>query len=313
MMTTALLGYSLLVVAAIAVLVKSADYFVDAARDLGLHLRLPSFIVGVTLVAMGTSLPELVSSLAGVVRGEPSIVVGNVIGSNIANIALIWGIAAIMAGRINLRISFLVVDLPFFIGSALLLVLALWDRVFSVPEAALFIAAILIYLVYTATTRRRKKEMEEAPTMSVKKGIFLLLLGGVGIYFGADYSVYGVIELSKLLGVGTETLAMTVMALGTSLPELTVTVVAARRGHPEISLGNVIGSNIFNTFVVMGIPGLWGAITISPEAHDFSLPMMAGLSFLFFFVMQGRRVVHWQGWFLLLFYVYFIGKTVGLF
>ncbi len=316
-MSVEVLWTVLLLVVSIGVLSKSADFFVDGARNLGIHLRFPAFIVGVTLVAMGTSLPELVASLTGVIRGKPDIAVGNVIGSNITNVTLIWGIAAIMAGRINLRFSFLEVDLPFFIGSALLLFFTLWDGAFSVPEAVLFIGGFIVYVSYTSTTRRRgkrRKEPEEAaPTMTVPKALLWLVGGSVGIYFGADYAVEALIRLSELGHVSTELLAMTVMALGTSLPELAVTISAARRGHPEIALGNVIGSNIFNTFLVMGVPGLWGTIPISEDSLAFSLPLMMGVSLLFFFVMQSRRVVHWQGWFLLLFYVYFIGKLAKVF
>ena len=133
------------------------------------------------------------------------------------------------------------------------------------------------------------------------------------IYIGARYTVESVIELSKILNIGTEIIAMSAVTLGTSLHELMVTVSAVRRGNAEMAVGNILGSNIFNTFAVMGIPALFGALVIPQNIIAFGLPMMIIATLLFFFMTQEREITKWEGYILLLFYVFFIGKLFNLF
>lgn len=293
----------------LAVLVKGSDWFIEAAEDIGLALGIPSFIIGVTIVAMGTSLPELAASIAGVLSGESEIVVGNAVGSNIANIALVLGITALVGEKVAFKVDLMVTDIPLLVCSAFLLWFFLMPDADGIAridlfEAILLLIGLVIFLAYSFST-----DGEEEKPVRTKiniKTYGLLLLGGFAVYLGATYTVKAIIEISGVLGVSSGAIALSAVAVGTSLPEIVVSVAATRRGNPEIAIGNILGSNIFNTFAVVGIPALIGELQIPAIITDFSLPMMIALTLLFFFIMISRTVSRWEGLMLLLFYIYFV-------
>ncbi len=300
------------------VLVKSSDYFTESAEKIGLHFKLPSFIVGVSIVAIGTSLPELVSSLIAVFEHSSEIVVGNVVGSNIANIFLILGITAIISRRkLKIEYELIHVDLPLLIGSALLFSMMIMDGKFTLIEAILSILGLMVYLVYTVSFQEKKesktikkevKSQIEKEKLGLKVWI-ILLASGFFIYVGAKYTVDSVIQLSLLLNIGKEIIAVSAVALGTSLPELFVSISAIKKGNIGIAVGNVLGSNIFNTFAVMGIPALFGVLKVPPTLIDFGLPMMIIATFMYYFITQDNEITTWEGWMLIIFYIFFIAKT----
>ena len=308
-------------IVSLLVLIKASGYFTDSAERIGIFFGISAFIVGVTIVSIGTSLPELVSSIFAVLKGSPEIVAGNVIGSNIANILLVLGLAAIIGKKLKITYELRHVDLPFLVGSAFLLMVTVWDGLFTLPEALLCIATLIVYLLYTINTAKEHKDVEIKKEMKGElkkkklgwKTYIILLLSGFFIYISAKYTVEAVIKLSEMLNIGAEIIAVSAVALGTSLPELMVTIVAARKGKPEIAVGNILGSNIFNTFAVMGIPALIGTLVIPSTILTFSLPIMLIATLLFFFVTLEKEVTNWEGWMLLIFYVFFIGKLFNLF
>lgn len=300
----------------LAALVIASDVFTGAAEKVGIFLGFPSFLVGVTIVALGTSLPELVSSLFAVWMHSSEIVVGNVIGSNITNIFLILGCTAIIGKEIKLKYEIGHVDLPIMIGSALLLALMLWDAAFTLMEAILCLAGFTIYLLYTVFSSRedrlpRKRRVEKKDRQIQKLGWrtwIQLLLSGFFIYLGAKYTVGAIIRLSANLNIGKEVIAASAVALGTSLPELMVSISAARRGNAEMAIGNILGSNIFNGFAVMGIPALFGTLIIPQSIVIGALPILIIATALFYVVTQQKRVTRWEGWLLLIFYILFISR-----
>jgi len=299
------------------VLLKAADYFTDSAEKIGLYFGLSPFIIGVTIVAIGTSLPELISSIVAVLNGSSEIVVGNVIGSNITNIFLVLAVAAIAGKKLKISYELVHVDLPMLLSSAFLLALTIWDGVFTFPEAILCIAGIVLYSLYTISSEARQedkeveKEIKKIHKMDYKT-ILVLLGSSFFVFIGAKYTIDSVIELSKIFAIGTEIIAITVVALGTSLPELVVTYSAAKKGNSEMAIGNVLGSNIFNTFGVMGFSALFGNLVIPESILIFGLPVMLIATFLYFFITHDKEITRWEGWILLLFYVFFIGKVIGL-
>ncbi|MEA3248095.1 MAG: calcium/sodium antiporter [Nanoarchaeota archaeon] len=302
------------------ILIKASDYFTDSAEKIGLYFGLPAFIVGVTIVAIGTSLPELISSIFAVLENSSEIVVGNVIGSNITNIFLVLGIAAIIGKKIKVSYELIHVDLPLLVGSAFLLAVTIWDGIFTLPEALLCIGGMVLYLAYTLNTEREhedigiKKEMKK--NLKKKKLdwkiLIVLVVSAFFIYLGAKYTIESVIKLSEILSIGKEIIAISVVALGTSLPELMVTVSAARKGRSEMAVGNILGSNIFNIFAVMGIPALIGTLIIPQSILTLGLPMMLIATLLYFFITQDKEITKWEGWLLIIFYVFFIGKLFNL-
>ncbi len=291
-------------VGALAVLLLASDKFIGAAEKIGLSLGIPSFIVGVTIVAAGTSLPELISSIFAVLEGSPEIVVGNVVGSNITNILLVLGVTAMVAKNIEIKFAVLDIDLPLFIGSAFLLYFLLMDGYFSTFDAIICLAGLFIFLFYTFSSDREEEEGERPKLTPI---VFVMLaLSGIGIWFGAEWTVKSVIKIADMVGIGKEVVALSMVALGTSMPEIVVSVMAARKGNAEMAVGNVLGSNIFNTFAVMGIPALFGGLVIPESILVFSLPMMIAASILFLIMSLDKKIAFAEGAMLLLFYVVFI-------
>ena len=309
-------------IVSIFVLIKASDYFTISAEKIGIFLGIPSFIVGVTIVSIGTSLPEIISSIIAVLKGSSEIVVGNVVGSNIANIFLIIGVSAVVADKLKASYEVVKVDLPFLISTAFLLTITVWDQKFTFGEGILSIAAFIIYILYTLSTREKQKSKEvekdiEKDIAKYKrrmkaKPFIILAVSSLFIYIGAKYTIESVIQLSPLLNIGTEVIAITAVAFGTSLPELMVSVSAARKGNTEIAIGNVIGSNIFNATAVMGVPSMFGALIIPSSIISFALPLMLIATFIYLFMVQDKEITTWEGMLLIVFYVFFIGKIISV-
>lgn len=303
-------------VISLIVLIKASDYFTHSAEKIGLKFGLPVFIVGVTIVAAGTSLPELVSSILAVLKNSSEIVVGNVVGSNIVNIFLILGIVAITSKKLKISYELMHVDLPLLVASAFFLAVTIMDGVFTLIEGILCIIGFIIYVHYTVTVERTHKDKEIIREMKTMKGKklkwttwIILLLSIIFIYLGAEYTVESVIKLSEILNIGKEIIAVSAVALGTSLPELTVSISAMRKGKHEIAIGNILGSNIFNVFMVMGIPALFGTLIIPSNILTFALPLMIVGTLLYLFITWDKEITRWEGAILLIFYVFFILKV----
>lgn len=311
----------------LAVLVKASDYFTDSAEKIGIHFGIPAFIVGVTIVAIGTSLPELVSAIVSVFLGAPEIGIGNVVGANIVNILLIIGIVSIISGKIKIFYELKHVDLPFLMGSTFLLALIIFDGRVTIIESILLIVVLVIYLWYTIYSRTERKsgeikeELKKEKEMledkkKIKKSTWLALLGGaIFIYFGANLTVTSAIQLSGLIGIGKEIIAISILSLGTTLPELTVSITAARKHQPEIAIGNVLGSNIFNSLAVVGIPGLISGIFIGPmifEISIISILVLLGATILYYFMVEDREITKWEGMLLIVFYLFFLAYLFGV-
>ena len=300
-------------VVSLAFLVKASDWFVNGAEIIGIALGIPPFIVGVTIVAIGTSLPELASSISAVYAGSTDIVAGNAIGSNITNIVLVMGLVALLSkDKIEIKRDIMDVDVPMLVASALILWFLIIDLEFTILDAVILIAGMFIFLAYTFSKSDNHEEGNEDFTrQSINwKTIALVVGSGVLIYFSANYTVISIQEISSMIGIGTGVIALSLVSLGTSLPEVLVSVTAARKGNTEIAFGNVMGSNIFNTFAVMGIPRFLGPIDIPAAIVDFSLPMMVAVTILFAVISLSRKISRYEGMFLLLFYLVFM---IGLY
>lgn len=321
-----LLLWSVAFIVAVTVLVKAADWFTDGAEELGVYLGIPAYVVGVTIVAIGTSLPELVSSLIAVSVGNPEIVVGNAVGSNITNIFLVLGVAAIIGGRLKVAYEIIHVDLPMLVASAAFLFFTCWDGTVTALEGVLLVCGAVVYLAYAASisqTRGRARAHEDlaeeiVEEHKIERGkldrmVWVRIVGGAALlYFAADYTITSVIELASILDVGTDLIAMSAVALGTSLPELAVSVIAARRGMLEIAMGNVLGSSVFNSFAVVGIPALITPLPVSDLVLTIGLPALVIATLLYFFMAQDREMTRWEGMLLVLFYLLYIGKLLEI-
>ncbi len=316
-------------------LVKGSDWLISSAEKIGLAIGLSPFIVGVTIVGIGTSFPELISSLAATLKGVTEVVAANAIGSNIANILLIVGISAVIGRRLVVTKSLIDLDLPLLAIATVLFLGVVWDKKITFGESLLMLATYLVYLLYTVLhkdtedtdeiyevlpSRRerrkhiavQKKETFIRPKLAGKDFI-MLILGVIGLFLGAKYLIESLVKLSEILNVATGVIAITAVALGTSLPELLVSAKAAFQKKSEISLGNIFGSNIFNAFVVIGFPGLFSLLSVDNQTFAIGVPTMAFATFLFIISGISRRIHIWEGFFYLSIYILFIAKLFNWF
>jgi len=260
-------------------------------------------------------------SIISVFRGASEIVVSNIVGSNITNIFLVLGVTAIVGRKIKITYEISKIDLPLLFGSTFLLAVCAWDGAFTFFEALICIAGFLVYIFYTISVEKKHKDIEIKKELNgalKKKKLepktwITMILSAFFIYVGSKLVVESAINLSGLLNIGTGVIAATVIALGTSLPELTVSITAAIKHKPEMAIGNILGSNIFNALAIVGVSGLFGTLLIPANIISFGIPMMIIATFLYVFMTQDKFVSKWEGWLLICFYVFFIGKLFGLF
>ena len=325
-----LIGNIFILIASIAVLVKASDFFVVSAEKAGKSLGMPSFVIGALIVAIGTSLPEVVSSTVAVFQGSSEIVAGNVVGSNITNILLALGVAGIFGKNLIIKNDLYSKDIPLFFGTALLLYIMIADGNYSKGEMWFSLVLLIIYIVYLLipaklsdeekVAAQQEKDAHSKEDLATFVDGIILVAAPIAIYFGAKYTVQAVIAIADIVAIGKEVIALSAVALGTSLPEVMVSISAARRGNTDMVLGNIIGSNIFNSFAAMGIPALFALksttagfslLEIPASIQMFALPLTLGATLLFIFIVHDKKITKVEGTILLLFYAYFNGHLYG--
>lgn len=245
-------------------LVKGADWFVDGASGLARKLGIPQLVIGLTIVAMGTSLPEAAVSISAALRGNAEITIGNIVGSNILNILIILGVTALIA-TLKVADSTVRYEIPFMIvATFVLLWLGYTGGQVTWLEGVILWVLFLLYLRYLYMMAKKGKEEErEAEQLSTAKIIGLILAGVVMIAAGSNFAVEGASNLAKALGISQRFIGLTIVALGTSLPELVTSVSAARKHNADIAIGNIVGSNIFNILFIVGTTALITPVTFA--------------------------------------------------
>lgn len=245
-------------------LVKGADFFVDGASSIAKKLAIPSFVIGLTIVAFGTSAPELAVSISAAMKGSNDIAIGNVVGSNIFNTLVVLGASAALT-PIAVEKGIIKKDYPLSIYAAVLLGILAMDTILFKAEAmtlgrvdGIILLIAFAFFMYTTVKagldqRAAGGDEEEIEVMPVWKSLVLLVAGLAGIVLGGDMSVEGAKEIARVLGLSEALIGLTIVAFGTSLPELVTSVIAAKKGESDIAVGNVIGSNLFNIFFILGV------------------------------------------------------------
>ena len=299
------------------VLLVAGDLLVRGAVNFSLKIKIPAFIVSLTVVALGTSAPELLVAIRAILDNSPGIALGNVVGSNIANVFLVLGIPALIAG-INTRECNTRKNYVFMMTATVIFLSLAFIGNFSLPQGILFLILLALFLLITArdTLKMQNKtsnlEVENAdPTLVFWKIILFLSLGFIGLPIGADILVKNASFIAKSYGLSDEVIGLTLVALGTSLPELATTLMAALRKQAEVALGNVIGSNIFNLFAIVGITTMFGDIPIAPSFFNFDFWIMFGAGIVLFpFVYMRVNINRLWGAFLTLTYAAYLYLTV---
>ena len=301
----------------LVVLLVAGDLLVRGAVNFSLKIKIPAFIVSLTVVALGTSAPELLVAIRAILDNSPGIALGNVVGSNIANVFLVLGIPALIAG-INTRECNTRKNYVFMMTATVIFLSLAFIGNFSLPQGVLFLILLFLFLLITArdTLKIQDKisnlEVENAdPNLVFWKIILFLSIGFIGLPIGADILVKNASLIAKSYGLSDEVIGLTLVALGTSLPELATTLMAALRKQADVALGNVIGSNIFNLFAIVGITTMFGDIPVASSFFNFDFWIMFGAGIVLFpFVYMRVNINRLWGAFLTLTYVAYLYLTV---
>lgn len=247
-----------MLVVGFVLLVKGADWFVEGAASVAKRMGIPQLVIGLTIVAMGTSMPEAAVSITSAMNGSAGITIGNVVGSNILNILIILGITAVIT-NVGIQKTTFCYEIPFMIGiTVLLMIFGITDSALTFKEGVIFWLLFLVFLGYLFVIARKGEAQEEGETKDIPvwKCLLLIAIGGVLVVKGSDLAVEGASAIARYFGISERFIGLTIVALGTSLPELVTSVTAARKGNTGIAIGNIVGSNIFNILFVAGTTAL---------------------------------------------------------
>ena len=291
----------LLLLVGFVALVWSADKFLSGAASTAVNFGIPKIVIGLTIVSLGTSAPEIVVATFAAIENNHLLAVGNAIGSNIANIGLVLGVTAILtplAFSRNVRRK----ELPWLIGATLLTLALLFDRELSMGNGLILLFGLAIILWQLVISARNsdtendplQDELNDIPDMSNARSLFWLVVGLAVLLVSAQILVYTAVNIAQMFGVSELIIGLTIIAIGTSLPELAATVGSALKGHPEIAIGNVVGSNILNILAVLAVPALLGGVQIDHVALWRDAGMMTALTMmlaLFAYGVNSRAVI----------------------
>lgn len=301
-------------ISGLALLIVAGEFLVRSSTKLAVYMRVSSIVIGLTIVSFGTSFPELVVSVNASLDGHPDIALGNVIGSNIANIALVLGITSLIF-PIVVRRSAVVVDWLLMLAISLVFIGFAWDLQIARLEGALLFGGIVLYnfWIIRASRRQKKAEIEEIDTGFKKdtadliRTLLLLMISLVGLIFGADLLVDGAVGVAKSFEIEERIIAITVIAFGTSAPELATSLIAVYRKEVGISVGNLIGSNIFNILGILGVTSLINPIEVNESIKSFDFIFFLGIPLLLFpFLLIKLKVTRFLGFLLLSCYLFYI-------
>ena len=329
---------SIIFIISLFALIKGADFLLEGAERIGKFFKIPAFVIGALIVGIGTSLPELASSAIAVWDGVTDIIPANVIGSNIANILLVAGLASIIGGVISTTKNLVKLEIPLLVISTSLFIFVSFDGIINFVEALVMLVGFIIYIVYllnidkykTAYDEMDEREENEIESLALtrrdglldekeeiinnigKKEIVLLFGGIVLLAVGASYLVDSVIAISEKINIATSIVSVLAIAIGTSLPEILVSAKAVLKGKTDLAFGNVFGSNVFNILMLTGILGLFSDLEVSPEMISVGLPFLAVTTLIFYVSATAKRIYIWEGLMFILFYILFVLKVIGL-
>jgi len=307
----------LFILAGLGLLVVGGNLMLKAAVSVSLRLSIPKIVVGMTVVSFATSLPELVVSVNAALAGSPSIALGNVVGSNAANLGLVLGVT-LLFGSMQVKRSFYVTDWPvMMVASVLLWFFLVNDGVLQRPEGAILLLLLFGFLWYLLKVQQPAVEdelPEDDELLSPLKNIVYLGIGVVGLWLGSEWLVNGAIDLAQTFGVSDRVIGITVVSIGTSIPELAASIIAMLRKEKAISLGNLVGSNIFNIMAVLAITGLIQPIKVDdPQFLSSDVLFMLGFAAALLplvLLSKKRELNYLQGVALLAGYLFFIYQVI---
>lgn len=300
-------------VVGIIVLIKAADFFIDNAEVLGRTFGMSDFVVGVLIVAFGTSLPELAISIMAKFDGESVIVASNVLGSTVVNILVGIGLAFFFVKKIVVEKKLYYGNFPAFIGAIILVVFTAWDGRISAIESGLFILVFIIYLLHLFHTHQLEKDFNIAKPKFHWKYPAIIIASLIFIFLASKYIVEAMLHIGESINIPAPVIAGSVLALGTSLPEIAIAIRLAKKGKFNMLIGNIMGSNIFNVLLIVGATGVFGGLIIGVETIYVTIPFLVATTFLFWVVCHDRKIIRTEGLIMLVIYILFLAKLFNLF
>ncbi len=309
-----------LLILGLAILIYGGDFLVKGATKIALSLHISPLVVGLTIVAFGTSAPEMLISITSALAGSPDLTMGNVIGSNICNLALVLGIT-VLIGPIKVKSDSVRIDWPMAMGSSAMLYFLVREGVITTYEGIIFICILGFYTFYIIQRSRKisKTEVEQSnpdqgetlSRLDLIKDILLIVIGCLGLYYGSEWFVTSAQELARHWGVSERVIGITVLALGTSLPELVTAITASLKRETDLALGNLMGSNIFNVLSILGVTSIIKEIHVSDEIinHDM-LPMLGITLIILPMMLYNRKIGRIEGGVLLFIYLFYTYTVV---
>lgn len=302
-----LLTQVLLLVVGFVLLVKGADWFVEGAASIADKFGIPQIVIGLTIVAMGTSAPEAAVSISAALKGSAEITIGNVLGSNILNILIILGLTSVIR-TIFVQRTTIHYEIPMVIGiTVLLAVMGLQNHVVGRLEGVILVGCMVIYMMYLLRLAKRgsidNEELDKfAEKSSMAKLIFLVIIGVAAIVWGSDIAVNAATAIARIFGMSERFIGLTIVALGTSLPELVTSVTAALKGNCDIAVGNIVGSNLFNIMFVVGITAIITPVVYAPAFKIDSAVAIGAVVLLWLCVLRKQTLNRLHGIIMLLCY-----------
>ncbi|MCI8309760.1 MAG: calcium/sodium antiporter [Clostridia bacterium] len=295
----------ILIILGFVFLIKGADFLVNGASGIARKFGIPEMIVGLTIVSIGTSMPELFVSVTSSLKGFSDVSIGNVIGSNLCNLLLILGITTCIRS-IKFQKNTKFIDIPFLIVITFLFFILAQDGKISTVDAIILIVLFIIFILYTIISAKKQKENDDEYTLemilkdksiSIIKCLFQIVIGIVALKFGGDFVVENSTKIAKIIGISDKLISVTIIAIGTSLPELVTSVFAAIKGNTDMAIGNIIGSNIFNLLLIIGVSATINEITFNLSYNLDLIILFFSTVILFIIPYMGKKeyMTKWGG------------------
>lgn len=307
--------WSVILAIALFALIRGSDTFVEGAKQMGASLGMSKFAIGVLIVGFGTSLPELASSIAAALDGATEIVIANAVGSNITNILLIVGVLAAFGGKIVIKRELIKTELPIFFIATAHFLLVVSDGTVDRMEAVLLLGTFSAYLWYLFFEAKESDSVEMSQTGRRPylqfRSLAFIIIGVTAVILGAEYTIQMVVNIATAAAVPIGIISIGAIALGTSLPELFVSLQAIKTGEQELAIGNIFGSNAFNILMVVGLPALIVPLVADEVVMELGLGVLLAASAILFVNGLAKQIMRWEGMMMLLFFAFFVVKLIS--
>ena len=303
---------AVLTIVGLVILCFGANWLVSGGVTIAKKLRISQMIIGLTIVAYGTSTPELAASMAAAVGSHTDLILGNIVGSNISNIGMVIGVCAVVSPLVVKRATTRK-EVPIMIGVSLLLIAISVDGEISQYDGIMLVVGLIAFTAYTLSRakKERNEEAEDSATTktSIPRAIVLIVIGAALLYFGGFLTVENAISIAENIGISETVIGITIIAIGTSLPELVTSVIAIRKGHTDIGIGTIVGSNIYNILMILGISSVITGIAVVPGIFTDYL-IMVGFSIVLIAFLRSGIIPKPAGIGLVIAYAVYLGYTL---